>query len=787
MLRQLVLARSNFRRETGQTAIFLVLILIGSMVLNLWLMLITDYHANFDRWHEKLHAEDVLLLVSADTESIDREFWQLLDERSDVAEYTVQQGLSVVSAIPYNGGTVSNPTMVLPIDGAQERTIGQVEITAEAAEADGLYYPLLYETDELPLGQLAEIEINGRKREVQTAGFLNSVMAGSHNCGLLLFLAGDKTYAELQEEASPGILVSIRLTDRSQSEEVRGELTEALQRYSPDIAVQASDYVRNRLSRYVTQMIMAAILGAAVCFELIVAMTVAASNVATHVQQSMSELGVLKAIGYTGSDLIGALILQYALLSLPAALAGAALGYAAFPTLSDIMSAQTGMPYEVHFLPGPFAASVLICTGVIVAVVWLAAKRIQKVEPITALRSGVETHSFRRNPMPLAGSRLPVNAALALKNCASSPRRNVTICVTMAALTLLIVFAVVLSENVLVDSDPILDLMGVEQSDVMLDVIPSADEALSEYLEKDSRVESFHLYLQDTSLAEPGGPGLWPIVIEDGDDLNNPKVLYDGRMPVYENEVALGSKHAAARGLGIGDMIDFGPEDDTVSYLITGITQGSNYLGDEAFLTREGYERMGPLTHVTYYVDLTKPADAAVSPMEAADDFIREAEEEFGPSLQSSANLIKTLDAVLSVYVTAFQLIVYVLAALTMILTVLVMVLLTRTAVNARMRDYGILKAIGYTTKNLVGQTVLSFLPALAGTEAVGLVVWSLTINSIVGLFLHNLGIMRCDFEIPGGAIAWVGVLLLIFSLMVVALMAVRIRKADPVELMADD
>ena len=783
MRRILLLARSNLRREKGQTAIFLVLILIGALVLNLWLMLTTDYHANFDRWHETLHAEDVLLLAAGTEAELGDGVREILDGRSDVSEYELEEGLIVVAGIPYNGGTLTDPMIVLPADDAQRRMLGQVVITDEdASPENGLYYPLIYASDELTIGKESEVEMDGVRRAVPTAGFINSVMAGSHNCGIILLLAGEGLYRELSQQAAPGTLISVRIADPGMSQEVRGELVQALQDRWPELSVQGTDYVRNRQSRYVMQMITTAILAAAVCFELIVALTVAASNVATHVQQSMTELGILKGLGYTGTNLRAELVLQYILLSMPAALVGAALAYTVFPSLCDLMTDQTGLPYTVRFLPGPFWISTLFCTAVIAAAVWLAARRIHKVEPITALRSGMQTHSFRRNPLPLTKARLPLQAALALKNCISSPRRNTTIFITMGALTLLIVFATTMVANIMVGSEPLLDLMGVERADAMFDAVPESEERLKALLREDPRTDRFYVYSQDANLAEPDGPGLWSIVIEDGSELQNQTIVYTGRLPVYANEVAVGAKHASARGLGVGDMIEFGAGEETASYLITGLTQGTNYLGDEAYFTRAGYERLGPLTHISYLVNKKEPATAA-----EVDEFVADVQQEMTGELLTANNERRMKDAVLSVYLAAMEVIVYTLAVLTVILTILVMVLLTRTALNVRWREYGILKALGYSSRNLVGQTVLSFLPALVISETVGLILWSYTNNAIVSLFMRGLGTMRCDFPIPGGMIAAMGLLLLLFALAVVALMSGRIRRIDPISLMTDD
>lgn len=788
MAKMLLLVRSNLRRERGQTVILVVLIVVGAMVLDLLLMLSTDYRSNFDRWHEKLHAEDVLLTIEGDPAITDSGIRKVLDGRSDVTEYELREGRLIYATIPYNDGTLTNAMIVVPAAGANEWKIGRVEMTAEAETAqDGMYYPLIYASDDLALGEQSEIEVNGEAEAFTTAGFFNSIMAGSHNCGILLLLAGDETYGKLMETSAPVTVASIRISDRERSTEVRGELTQALFEELPGTAVAGTDYVRNRLARYVAQSITAAILAAAVCFVLIVAMTVASSNAATHVQQSMPELGILKSVGYTGRSLITVMVLQYVWVALPASIAGAALAYTVFPELSSMMTAQTGIPYDVRFLPGPFAASCILCTATIAVCVWCAARRIRRIEPIAALRSGVETHSFRRNHVPLAWTRLPLSLALGLKDCFNSPRRNATICVTMTALTLLIVFAATMTTNIVANEDPLLDLIGIERAHVMFSVSAADEEKLLEALDEDERVDRYYLFHQETELGEPGGSGLSAVIIEDPDELQNQNVLYEGRLPVYENEVAIGAKHAMERGLAVGDIIELGTGDNIMPYLVVGLSQGTNYLGDDAYLTREGFERIESLNEVTYYIDLKNVDMKSDASVLAVDEFIDDVQENLAGIPSTGTNQISWKDAMMSVYVVAMQAIVYVLAVLTILLTVLVMVLLTRTVVNTRMREYGILKAIGYTTKSLVWQTILSFLPVLMAAEVAGLVVWSLSTNSIVSLFMRSLGTMRCSFDIPVGLIAGLGIALLGFSLCVIALMAGRIRKVDPVTLMADD
>ena len=67
MRKSFLIARSNMRRARGQAVAIVVLILIAAMMLNLWLLLATDYKATFDRYHDKLHDGHVTLAVDSDT------------------------------------------------------------------------------------------------------------------------------------------------------------------------------------------------------------------------------------------------------------------------------------------------------------------------------------------------------------------------------------------------------------------------------------------------------------------------------------------------------------------------------------------------------------------------------------------------------------------------------------------------------------------------------------------------------------------------------------------------
>ena len=156
-------------------------------------------------------------------------------------------------------------------------------------------------------------------------------------------------------------------------------------------------------------------------------MVVIVSNIINYIQVNVKNLGAFKATGYTSRQLVCSLLLQFLGLTVIAAIVGFALSYAIFPAINTMMIAQTGIPYKVHFLPLPALISLLILGGAVALSAWLSARRIKKIEPIVALRSGVQTHNFKRNRVPLEKTKAPLNIALALKITLSGVKHNITV------------------------------------------------------------------------------------------------------------------------------------------------------------------------------------------------------------------------------------------------------------------------------------------------------------------------------------------------------------------------
>lgn len=780
MRKSFLIARSNMRKAKGQSAAIIVLILLAALMLNLWLMLSMDYKANFERYHDAFNAEHVTLSVDGRTDELQSFLRQAVEGDNRTAEYRLDNCMHMTGNFSYNGGEMNGWFVFLPKQEALTRSVGKMEMVEEGDPASGIYLPMLYKTDDIDIGKPIGISIGSHKVTYTVCGFFNSIMMGSHNCTLTELVLTEDKYAELENlgYAAQATLCSVRLTDKAENLSYEASLKSAVSEHYPNITMVSNCYNIVSQSRYISQMICSGILAAMAFFVLLIALVVIVSNIVNYIQVNMKNLGALKAVGYTSGQLICSLQLQFLVLTFIAALAGIGLSYLVFPAVNTMMIAQTGIPYAVHFLILPVLISVAVLDGTVALSVWLASRRIRRIEPIAALRSGIQTHNFKRNHVPMETTKASLNFALALKTTFSGAKHNITVCVTMLVLSLVIAFSGLMTENVIADITPFLNLIVGETADSCISVQTAAEEDFLAEMDADSRVEKAYLY-SSLNVSHTGGAELMATLCDDFSEVNNQNTVFEGRFPKYDNEIAVAAKYAKENGLKIGDEIEITANGKQEKYLICGFTQISNNLGRDCLFTRAGYERLGTLTNVSYYINLTSETDI--------DAFNLEMKEKFDGSVNTTINIETTISGAAGVYVSLMTIIVIAILVLSAVIIAFVLYLLVRTMLTNKMRDYGVLKALGFTTRQLILQTALSFMPAAVLSAAAGLTVCSFIINPLTALFLGGIGIVKCTFTVPVGFIIAAGVGLVLFAFAIVCLLSLKIRRIAPRALLAGE
>ncbi len=773
MRRSFLIAASRFHRAKGQNFAVVVLILLAACMLQLWLMLAMDYKQNFDRCHERLHGEDVLLAVDDDTAELSEYLTQKLESDGRTREYSIADALHMRGGFDYNGGEMNAEMVFLEKEAALARSIGRVEMIEDSGKESGVYLPLIYQSDDIAIGKTITITIGSHPMTYSVLGFFNSTMAGSNNCAIMEILLTKDHYQELETlgYAPKATLFGIRLSDQGESESVEAMLKNAVSAQYPDTHMASTSYALVTVSRYISQMICSGILSAMAFFILVIALVVIVSNIINDIQEHMDELGTLKAVGYTSRQLIASLFMQYGGIAFLVCLVGVSIAYGLFPLLNTMMEAQTGIPYNMRFLPLPTLLTLLILVGSVVLVVWLSAHRINHVDPIVALRQGISTHNFKRNRIPLDQSHAPLSLALALKTTLSGMKYNVTIAITMLALSLVVVFSGVMWKSMISDMTPFLNMIVGETADSCINVNESIESKFYDAMSEDDRVEKIYLY-HSIEVRHEDEIGLLATLSDDFTKVNNANVMIEGRFPRYDNEIAIAAKYANETGLHIGSEMTITANGNQITYIITGLTQTTNNLGKDCLMSRAGYERLGELTNMSYYLDLREDIDI--------DAFNTEIKDRYPDQINTTINIDSVIAGSASIYVSLMTVLVIAILILSAVIITFVLYLLVRTMLNHQKRDYGIMKALGYTTGQLILQNALTFMPALIISAIIGAIGGSVIINPLIALFLSSIGIVKCSFIVPLDFISVATVVLILFAFTMACLLSLKIRKIAP-------
>lgn len=283
MRKSFFLIRSNLRRAKGQTAAEIALIFLAAGMMNLWLMLSLDYKQNFERWHQRLNGEHVTVCVSRapaaeeaepdkNSDEMKQYITEVLKQDTRTSEFCMDDVMCSEGKLQYNGGEAVTNFIMMKKDDALKRPVGRVELVEDSQFTEGIYLPMIYKTGDIAVGTMAELTIGKHKVSSRVCGFFNSVMTGSHNCGMCEILMTEQTYQEWKNKgyAPDFALVSVRISDKEESEAFETMLNHAVSARYPEAFTISNSYTLVSQSRYISQMICSSVVSAMAFFVLLI-------------------------------------------------------------------------------------------------------------------------------------------------------------------------------------------------------------------------------------------------------------------------------------------------------------------------------------------------------------------------------------------------------------------------------------------------------------------------------------------------------------------------------------
>jgi putative ABC transport system permease protein len=520
-----------------------------------------------------------------------------------------------------------------------------------------------------------------------------------------------------------------------------------------------------------TTSIVVLFLGIFSVFALLASGFVIANAIGGRVLAQFRDIGLLKAIGFTPRQVTVLLLLEHAGLAVIASVVGIAIG----TLLAPLLDGDTAKAFETSSTPifdPVLALSIAAGTiGMVVLATVIPAWRGGRVSVVQAISQGFARVATRPSRVARAAAalRLPVIVVLGVKDAFARPLRA---WLTVAALTLTVVTATfTLSADVTIRhffNDPA--LIG-EPIDAELEAGPAYSlDRVEALVRTDPDVETYFLRGETTELLGTDPQEARVIAVGPGYERVH-WVVRQGRLFSAPGEAVAGQGFLNLLDLKVGDTIQLAVRGQTLTlrivgqYLDTDDGGRSIMFGADTVTTQTG----SPPPFTAYAVHLRPGA--------SVEAFQQRAQASAGRrlSFRTWDHSVDGADAIRTVL--------YGLTALLLFVGAVSLLNTTMLGTRERLRDIGVLKAVGFTPRQVAGSVVsgAALLAVAAAVVGIPAGVWvSIAIVNAMGNSLGwGPGLLIVPPPAVLAAILPALVLIGVLATLAPAVAAARTRTAD--------
>lgn len=565
---------------------------------------------------------------------------------------------------------------------------------------------------------------------------------------------------------------------------------------------------------------------------LIAALFLILHKISKDMEEQMVQIGVLEALGYTSRELSLSYICEYILTGGIGAIIGGITAAAFSPVMDTLTRGMINR--DVH--TDVDILRILIVVISIIALVTLfalsRAARVKKLPPVVAFRKGIKTHHFGKNILPLEKMRHSINIRLACRGIFNDLHSNIGTGICIIAAGVAVMFSVYTFDFFKSGYNGLLGVMGMEIPDISMTMMSGVNgEKFCDEIRNFPEVEKVLLTRAIFNKVEIKGSNQSSSVISYSDfsltDNIHPKT---GRFPEYDNEIMISAKREETENRHVGDSIILKGDVCEKSYIITGIVSAMNNDSMSVYMTEDGYRRIRPndrpnTVEITLKNEEDRPAfmdkltalygasakDTAYahSAQGSLEERIRAKADEkmavlisqYGVTdidyairigdtiisgnssrfvikdISSMKDLAKSqMESIAAVTKTfSFWAVIFIAVVVAVILGII-----AASAVKRQRREFGIMKSMGYTSRDLMIQLTLRILPVTIISSCIAAV---LAVRVQRAFWMAAFGV-----QIPESLPLMIGTAaaLVLYCLIVTYVSAGSIRKISVTELMTE-
>jgi putative ABC transport system permease protein len=758
--------------------------LIAALLLNSGLLVFVNFGSFFEKTAKELNTSNIYYIMPSHL--YNNKVEDYINNNDNVLNTQKEEILWAHAKINYKNNIREQIFLLKNADNTG--SMSKWKFVGEHLPADvmSIYVPYIYQLDGgYKLDDKFEMSFKDKKITFTIKGFTEDVLFSSTDIGIMGVYLPKDSYEKASSELSPTYKATVIFANlKNNNKDVETgikEITKAntLLSISTDLTnrLLSFDLSITKLSRVMMSSIMSIMVVAFAAIIVAVCIIVVRFRIGNSIEDDMTNIGSLKAIGYTSRQIVFSIVCQFGLIAFAGSILGIALSYLATPALSDVFALQSGLKWVQGFDWKISSISLFLILFIVVIVAFLSARRINKLNPIVALRGGITTHSFRKNHLPLSTSKGSLPIVLAFKSILQNMKQSIMIAIILVAVSFSGTFAVVMFYNTSIDTKAFAETPGIELSNAFAVLNPDTDNTrLIEGIKNISGVRKVQFIDSAVIRIDKNEVSVY---IMDDYSKKETSTVYQGRYPLHSNEIVIAGHLANMINKTIGDSVSLKIGDTQVQYLITGLSQGSYMGGMSASIRSDGMIKLNPdFKQRSLQIYLNKNVNSG--------KVVENIENLYGDRIISILDMDKQMEDGMGVYVSIVSKVGISILVVTIVVVILVLYFVINSSIVRRKRELGIQKAIGFTTFQLMNQLSLGFLPPIIVGVCIGSVIGIMQTNSIMSLAQRAMGIMKAGFIITPVWIALFGVAIVIVSYVTSMLITYSIRKISAYSLVTE-
>jgi len=777
-----MMVKSGIKKNRSSSITLVILITFAALCLNIGINVVSHMGTFVDEKNQSLNGADYLMIAK---ESCINDAETIIKNTEDF------ESLEKLPAVYYESASIQDKRVdekakkigIIYMNMDQEHSISKMKVIDAKGDitSDSIVLPYSTKTaGGYQAGDEVVIKSNDQEQTYRIYGFSEDVMfSTTMNIGIYKCFVPAKTFELVYDNATKSErqnIIGVRLKEGADSDLFDQRVTEAYSEAGSAELLQAIG-INYTSMKYGTSATINIIMSILVVFALLIvfiAMIVIHFSVSSYIERDIKNLGSMEAIGFTCKMIRQALVMQFFAITVTGFVLGTILSYALSNVISSFVAVSIGLQWKQTVTPEIILITLFVLVVLIVGTTYKVSGRIKKVTPIMALRNGSENYHFGKNHMPLDVSHGNLHWLLGMKGLLQNKKQNRSIGIILMIMSFSIVFVSGMFYSFVVNTNGLINLIGIEKA--QLEVVDGQEEheeffreiAKVEGVEKTLRYKGMNLSIEN----EEWSSSTMAYICNDFQQTET-SILAEGRFPEHDNEISMSYRMLEMLHTKLGDVVSLKYGDVTQEFVVVGIVQHISYLGCSVQITEDGVRRCNP----KYDADSLLVYGEENVKAEELEARVQDLVYERGGSITNRDERLATM---LLSFSQGMSLTCITICLITAFVSVLILYYIVIMRISKEKLNYGIQKAVGFTTRQLILHTIISFVPVAAVSSLAGGMIAAMVSNKILTRILNTMTNLKdAGIIVPISIVAGCTISVVVLTTVTTGLAALRIRKIE--------